>query len=196
MVEEFTIVVFFGCYACAVQRRTLMPVAEKTIAEQLLPEFDVEYGNTRKFLALVPDDKVTWKPHEKSMELGRLAWHLSDFPSWCKGTFDQDVMTFTDADGEKMKGAWQNKTHEDMLARFDTDLAGARAALAAASDEAMARHWKFEWNGQAMIDEPRYDVYRKWVINHMVHHRAQLGVYLRLLDVAIPGCYGPSADEA
>ncbi len=173
-----------------------MPVAEKTIAEQLLPEFDVEYGNTRKFIALVPDDKMTWKPHEKSMELGRLAWHVSDFPSWCRDTLTKDVLTFTDDDGGKMMGAWKDKTHEQMLARFDADLTEARAALAATSDEAMARNWRFEWNGQAMIDEPRIDVYRKWVVNHMVHHRAQLGVYLRLLGVPIPGCYGPSADES
>lgn len=173
-----------------------MPVAEKTIVEQLLPEFETEYGNTRKFLALVPDDKITWKPHEKSMELGRLAWHLSDFPSWCAHVFDRDVLAFKSEDGAQMKRAWEGKTHEQMLARFDADFQDARAALAATNDDAMTHHWKFEWDGQAMIDEPRSDVYRKWVINHMVHHRAQLGVYLRLLGVPIPGCYGPSADEA
>jgi hypothetical protein len=93
------------------------------------------------------------------MELGRLAWHLSDFPSWFRDTLNKDVLTFTDADGGKMMGAWKDKTHEQMLARFDGDLPEARAGLAATSDDAMARHWKFEWNGQAMIDEPRLDVY-------------------------------------
>src|SRR5215469_5925351 len=107
------------CYAVAGPEEDSMPVAEKTIAEQLLPEFDAEYGLTRKFLALVPDDKTTWKPHEKSMELGRLAWHLSDFPSWCRDTLNKDVLAFNDAEGEKMKGEWKNKTHEDMLTRFD-----------------------------------------------------------------------------
>ncbi|HEX3471205.1 MAG TPA: DinB family protein [Silvibacterium sp.] len=168
---------------------------EKTVAEKMLTEFDTEYDNTRKFLALVPDDKLTWKPHEKSMELGRLAWHLSDFPSWCADTLKDDVLKFTTADGEKMKKDWHGKTHEQMLARFDTDLKDARAALAAITDDAWATHWKFEWDGQPIIDEPRIDVYRKWVINHMIHHRAQLGVYLRLNGVPIPGCYGPSADE-
>jgi len=172
-----------------------MAVAEKTIAESLLSEFDAEYGSTRKFLALVPDDKVTWKPHEKSMELGRLAWHLSDFPSWCRDTLVKDVLVFNSKDGEEMKKDWHGKTHEDMLARFDADLPEARAALAATRDEAMSARWKFEWDGMPIIDEPRAEVYRKWVVNHMVHHRAQLGVYLRLLDVPIPGCYGPSADE-
>ncbi len=106
-----------------------------------MPEFDVEYGNTRKFIALVPDDKVTWKPHEKSMELGRLAWHLSDFPSWCRDTLNKDVLTFTDADGGKMMGAWKDKTHEQMLARFDGHLTEARAALAATSDD-LGRLWR------------------------------------------------------
>jgi uncharacterized damage-inducible protein DinB len=169
--------------------------AEKTIAEQLLPEFDMEYANTRKFLALVPDDKASWQPHPKSMELGRLAWHVSDFPSWCRDTLNKDLLVFTSADAEGMKNAWQGKTHADMLARFDADFAEARAALAASTDEAWDAHWKMEWHGAPVIDEPRLDVYRKWVINHMIHHRAQLGVYLRLNDIAIPGCYGPSGDE-
>jgi len=172
-----------------------MPVAEKTTAESLLSEFDTEFGNTRKFLALVPDDRLTWKPHEKSMELGRLAWHISDLASWCSHTFTSDTLSFTDADGAGMRDAWKSKARADMLAHFDADLATARAALASASDEALAARWKMEWNGAPIIDEPRYDVYRKWVVNHMIHHRAQLGVYLRLLDIPIPGCYGPSADE-
>ncbi|HZD50356.1 MAG TPA: DinB family protein [Silvibacterium sp.] len=176
-----------------------MPVAEKTaektIAESFLPEFDAEFANTRKFLALVPDDKPTWKPHDKSMELGRLAWHVSDFPSWCRDTLIKDALVFKSSDGEEMKKAWHGKTRADMLARFDADLLEARAALAATTDDAWAGHWKFEWDGVPFIDEPRIYVYRKWVVNHMIHHRAQLGVYLRLNDIAIPGCYGPSADE-
>jgi len=177
-----------------------MPVAEKTatessISEQLLPEFDVEFGNTRKFLALIPDDKLTWKPHTKSAALGSLAWHLANFGDWCKETLTKDVLNFTDAEAEKIKGEWEGKTREQMLARFDADVKEARAALASTPEEAWAGHWRFEWNGAPIIDEPRYDVYRKWVVNHMVHHRAQLGVYLRLNDIAIPGCYGPSADE-
>src|ERR1700756_4459748 len=102
-----------------------MPVAEKTqttIAEQLLPEFDMEFGNTRKFLALIPDDKLTWKPHTKSMELGRLAWHLANFGDWCKETLTKDVLSFTDANAEQMKGEWKDKTREQMVARFDADV--------------------------------------------------------------------------
>ncbi len=172
-----------------------MPVAEKTIAEQLLPEFDSEYSSTRKLLALVPDDKLTWKPHEKSMELGRLAWHVADFPSWCTDVLNKDGLAFTDEDGAMMMGAWKGKTRDQILARFDTDLEVARPALSSASDDGLAQNWKMEWNGQAFIDGTRIDVYRKWVINHMIHHRAQLGVYFRLNGIPVPGCYGPSADE-
>jgi uncharacterized damage-inducible protein DinB len=164
------------------------------IANHLLREFDEEMGLTRKFLAAVPDDKLTWKPHEKSMELGRLAWHLADFPEWCFTTFERDRLAMGEEDAAKM-GDWKGKTRAGMLERFDRDLPRARAALAGASDEAMAQHWKMEWGGQTVIDDPREYVYRKWSMNHMVHHRAQLGVYLRLLGIAIPGCYGPSADE-
>lgn len=165
------------------------------LREKLLREFDEEFAMTRKFLALVPNDRLMWKPHEKSMELARLAWHLADFPEWCLTTIQQDCFGMTEEDAVKMGDAWKGKTREEMLARFDEKLPEARAALAHASDEDLARHWTMEWGGQTIIDDPKDDVYRKWTVNHMVHHRAQLGVYLRLLGVAIPGCYGPSADE-
>ena len=166
-----------------------------TIAEKLLPEFDEEFATTRKFLALVPDYKLTWKPHEKSMELGRLAWHISDFPEWCRETLDKDVLSMTPEGDAKARHEWEGKTRADMLARFDRDLPGARAALANASDAALAHPWKMEWAGQTFIDSPREDVLRKWTLNHMIHHRAQLGVYFRLNGIPIPGSYGPSADE-
>lgn len=164
-------------------------------AEKLLPEFDEEFGLTRKFLSLVPDDKLTWKPHDKSMELGRLAWHLATFPEWCRDTFAKDTFQMTQEEGEKSSREWENKKRADMLARFDGILPEARAALERASDTDMTSHWKMEWAGQVIIDSPREQVVRKWVFNHLVHHRAQLGVYYRLLGVALPGSYGPSADE-
>jgi uncharacterized damage-inducible protein DinB len=167
-----------------------MPAGEK-----LLREFDEEFANSRRFLSAVPDEHLLWKPHEKSMELGRLAWHLSDFPDWTAMTFTRDVLQWADKDAEEAAHGWKGKTRAQMLARFDADLPRARAALAAATDDQMTRRWKMEWAGQTMIDDPREDVYRKWAMNHMVHHRAQLGVYFRLLGVAVPGCYGPSADE-
>lgn len=166
-----------------------------TIAQELLREFDEEFAKTRKFLVLVPDAKLTWKPHEKSMELGRLAWHLSEFPEWAILTFSKSRHAMTREDGEKMMNGWKGMVREDMLARFDGDLPLARAVLANASDAELAQHWTLVWEGQTVIDEPRLDVYRRYTISHMVHHRAQFGVYLRLLGIAIPGCYGPSADD-
>lgn len=164
-------------------------------AQKLLSEFDEEFATTRKFLALVPDDKLAWKPHEKSMELGRLAWHISDFPEWCRDTLKKDSLKMTEENGANLGGIWKGKTHADMLARFDRELPVARAAVENISDADLTRHWKMEWAGQTIIDSPREEVYRKWVMNHMVHHRAQLGVYLRLNGIPIPGAYGPSADE-
>jgi uncharacterized damage-inducible protein DinB len=167
-----------------------MPVAEK-----LLPEFDEEFGLTRKFLDLVPDDKLRWKPHDKSMELGRLAWHLANFPEWCRDTFAHDTFKMTQEEGETSSREWESKKRADMLARFDGVLPEARAQVQKANDADMSNHWKMEWAGQVIIDSPREQVVRKWVFNHLVHHRAQLGVYYRLLGIALPGSYGPSADE-
>jgi uncharacterized damage-inducible protein DinB len=166
-----------------------------SIADRLLSEFDEEFASTRKFLELVPDDKLAWKPNEKSMDLGRLAWHLADFPEWCGETLKQDVLKMTEEDGAKRMGERIGKKRADMLAKFDRELPEARSMLAKTTDADMARHWKMEWGGQVVIDSPREQVLRKWVLNHMVHHRAQFGVYLRLNGIAIPGVYGPSADE-
>lgn len=167
-----------------------------SLAEKLLPEFDEEFASTRRFLALVPDDKLTWKPHQKSMEMGRLAWHLGDFPSWVTDTVKKDSIAFKSEDAAGMRDEWMGKTREQTLARFDADLKVARAALAATPDEAWTQQWKMMWDGQAIIDSPRLDVYRKWTVSHQAHHRAQLGLYLRLNNIPIPGVYGPSADEA
>ncbi|MBV8550329.1 MAG: DUF664 domain-containing protein [Acidobacteriaceae bacterium] len=164
-------------------------------SEKLLSEFDEEFAATRGFLERVPDDKLTWKPHEKSMELGRLAWHLADFPEWCRNIFKDDVLKMTEEDGAKAMRACEGKRRADILAKFDRELPEARAMLAKAGDADMAHPWKMEWAGQVIIDSPREQVFRKWVMNHMIHHRAQLGVYLRLNGIAIPGVYGPSADE-
>ncbi|MBV9761380.1 MAG: hypothetical protein JO340_12510 [Acidobacteriaceae bacterium] len=164
-------------------------------AEKLLPEFDEEFGLARKFLDLVPDGKLTWKPHDKSMELGRLAWHIATFPEWCRDTFAHDTLKMTPEEGESSSREWEHKKRADMLSRFDQTLPEARAKVEQASDADMANHWKMEWAGQVIIDSPRDQVLRKWVFNHLIHHRAQLGVYYRLLGIAVPGSYGPSADE-
>lgn len=165
------------------------------ISETLLPEFDEEMASTRKFLELLPDEKLGWKPHEKSMNLGQLAWHIADMPSWCSDTLKQDTMTLSQDDYQKMVAAREGKGRKEMLSLFDKDVKDARTRLAAMDDAAMATQWKMIWGDQTIVDMPRAQVLRKWVMNHLVHHRAQLGVYLRLNGIPIPGVYGPSADE-
>ena len=165
------------------------------VSETLLPEFDEEMANTRKFLELVPDEKLGWKPHEKSMPLGQLAWHVAEMPAWCCSTLKQDSLSLTQEDGQKMAAERAGKGRKEMLSGFDENVQDARTRLAALDEAALAANWKMIWGGQTIIDMPREQVLRKWVMNHLVHHRAQLGVYLRLNGVAIPGVYGPSADE-
>jgi uncharacterized damage-inducible protein DinB len=164
-------------------------------SESWLTEFDEEMASTRKFLELVPDDKLGWKPHEKSMSMGQLAWHVSDFAAWCCDTLRQDSMTLTNDDYQKMIAEREGKGKKEMLAGFDKHVSDARTQLAAADDAALAQQWKMTWGDETIIDSPREQVLRKWVMNHLIHHRAQLGVFLRLNGIPIPGVYGPSADE-
>lgn len=160
------------------------------ISQSLLPEFDHEMAGTRKTLERVPEDKFGWKPHEKSMLLGRLAQHLSEIPGWAKPTLEQDSLDFS--------GEYQPPpvgTRAQLLEAFDKNVAQARALIAAASDERLAQPWSLSSNGKTMFTLPRVAVLRGFIMNHMIHHRAQLGVYLRLNDVPVPSLYGPSADE-
>jgi uncharacterized damage-inducible protein DinB len=161
-----------------------------TIAERLLPEFEGEMKKTRKMLELVPEGKMDFKPHAKSMPLGKLAGHVAELPSWGKSTFSLTVLEM----GPDYK-PFDPQTPAEILAEFEKHVPEAREWLTKATDEDMDVNWQFQWGGQTIISQPRYEVYREWVIDHLVHHRAQLGVYLRLLDIKIPGCYGPSADE-
>jgi uncharacterized damage-inducible protein DinB len=165
------------------------------VSKSLLPEFDEEMATTRKFLERVPDEKLGWKPHEKSMTMGQLAWHLSDMPAWCTSTFKVDTLALSDDDYQKKLVERKDKSAKEILAQFDGDLAEARTRLAAADDTVLAQQWKMTWAGQTVVDMPRREVHRKWVMNHLIHHRAQLGVFLRLNGIPIPGAYGPSADE-
>ncbi len=166
-----------------------------SIAEKLLPEFDREFATTRKFLALVPDDKLTWQPHAKSMELGRLAWHISDFPGYALSVTSKPGISVALEDLPKRRSLWVGKDRAAILDRFDSDLKAGREALQAVSDPAWDQHWKMEFAGNTVFDDARRIAFRMVVMNHMIHHRAQLGLYLRLNDIPIPGTYGPSADE-
>lgn len=160
------------------------------IADLLLPEYDQEVGKTRRMLALVPEDKFDYAPHPKSMKLGRLASHLAEMPHWLTTTVTTELLE----PGPDMKG-FTASSRQELLQEFDTRAAAARDHLANASDEDLAVTWTFKWQGKVVFALPRRDVIRSMVLSHMIHHRAQLGVYLRLLDIPIPGMYGPSADE-
>lgn len=161
-----------------------------TISQMLLPEFDREMAATRKMLAIVPEDKFTWKPHEKSMALGRLASHVAEMPGWVGPTIEMDTMEMTP--GNK---PYLAETTAQLLADFDKNVAAAHILIEGASDETLARDWQFIYGGHKVFGGPKSEVLRGMIMNHHIHHRAQLGVYLRLQDVAIPGMYGPSADE-
>jgi len=165
-----------------------------SISESLLPEFDQEMANTRKMLERVPDGKFDWKPHEKSAALGALVTHLSNLPSWTTLTIEQDSLDIapTDAAPTRVEPV---KSRAEALAAFDKNAAAARAGLAGASDELFGKPWSLLAGGQTIMTLPKIAVIRSFVMNHIIHHRAQLGVYLRLNDVAVPSIYGPSADE-
>ena len=163
------------------------------INQAMLPEFDHEMANTRKTLERVPDDKFAWKPHEKSFAMGGLATHLANLPSWTSYTIDQDSLDIA-PNGESPRAMPLNSQAE-LLETFDKNVAAARAALAGASDEHLFKPWMLLANGKTLLTMPRVAVLRSFVLNHLIHHRAQLGVYLRLNDIPVPSIYGPSADE-
>ena len=165
-----------------------------SISEKLLPEFDQEMANTRKLLACVPEEIPDYKPHEKSMPLGRLAGHVAELPNWAVNTIRLTTLDLTPASGEGLK-AFFAKSRAELLETFDKNVAEAREAIAGATDEQLHVIWTLVYKGQTVLQMPRVAVLRVMVMNHLIHHRAQLGVYLRLNNIAIPGMYGPSADE-
>ncbi len=157
---------------------------------EMLPEFDQEMANTRKMLERVPDDHLDFKPHEKSSSLLALAGHVATLPLWVD-------MALKTAELD-MGGGWsrpETNDREQMLAVFDDAVKDARAALEGTKEEDFAVTWTLRSGDEVWFELPRSAVYRSFALNHMIHHRAQLGVYLRLLDVPVPGMYGPSADE-
>jgi uncharacterized damage-inducible protein DinB len=164
------------------------------IQQELIAEYDREVAKTRKVLEAIPADvDFAWKPHPKSMSLGRLAGHVSDTAGeWAISTLTLDKLAFP---ADHKWEAYVPASTAAMLERFDKQVADGKAALAALKPEQWDDNWKFVAGDQVWIDEPKYSVWRNWVLNHLIHHRAQLGVYLRLLDQKIPGMYGPSADE-
>lgn len=163
------------------------------LSNAMLPEFDYEMANTRKTLERVPEDKLDWRPHEKSMTMRGLATHLANLPSWAVHGVNLDELDI--APGGVPVRAEEVRSPAEAVELFDRNVAAARAAIASASDEHLRQRWSLLSNGRTVMTLPRTAVLRTFVMNHMIHHRAQLGVYLRLNDVPVPSLYGPSADE-
>lgn len=162
-----------------------------TLSQSMLPEFDQEMEATRRVLERVPDDRFDWKPHERSMTLGALAVHLAYLPGWAVETLERDEMDL-DVDGGERP---ELSTSEEVLARFDESAGSARAAIEGASDERWFSTWTLRNEGTELFSAPKVGVLRSFVLNHIIHHRGQLTVFLRLLDVPVPQTYGPTADE-
>jgi uncharacterized damage-inducible protein DinB len=164
------------------------------IQKELIAEYDQEITNTRKILAAIPADAdFSWKPHAKSMSLGRLAGHVADTAGeWAISTLNLNTLEFP---ADHKFEPYVPASTAALLEKFDKQVVEAKVGLAGLTPEKWDENWKFVFGGQAWIDDSKYRVWRIWVINHLIHHRAQLGVFLRLLDKPIPGMYGPSADE-
>ena len=161
-----------------------------TISEMLLPEFDQEMASTHSMLDRVPEDKFGWKPHDKSMTMGRLASHVAEMPNWAVFTIKQDNLEMTP--GQKPFIAATKTELMDALAK---NTAAAREAIAGANDTEMSKSWSLIYGGHPVLTMPKASVLRTVVMNHIIHHRAQLSVYLRLNNIAVPGMYGPTADD-
>ena len=159
-----------------------------TIAESLLPEFDHEMATTRRLLERVPSDKGEWKPHVKSFSLGHLAQLVATMPGWITIALEQTALDLATFPG------YSYETTETLLGVFDNHVKEARAALEKAKDGEFEVPWSLKHGEQVLFTLPRFVAVRT-DINHLVHHRGQLSVYLRLLDVPIPSIYGPTADE-
>jgi uncharacterized damage-inducible protein DinB len=164
------------------------------IAHSLLPEFEMEMANTRKTLERVPDEKFEFKPHPKSGSMGWLAGHLANLPLWAVMALKDDSLDIAPAGGQPFKLP-ETKNRKQVLEVFDQNVADAKKGIAAATDEQLMRPWSLLKTGQTIMTMPKIAVLRSFVLNHIIHHRAQMGVYLRLNDIPVPSIYGPSADE-
>jgi len=164
------------------------------ISEALLPEFDQEMGNTRNTLERVPDDKLDWKPHPKSFSMGSLATHICGLMGWTVDIFKNDSFDVAPVGAPPYKDE-PAKSQKELLDRFDKNVKAARTSIADASDEHFMKNWSLLAGGNTLFTMPRVVCIRSFVMNHAIHHRAQLGVYLRLNDIPVPAIYGPSADE-
>jgi uncharacterized damage-inducible protein DinB len=164
------------------------------IAELLIPEFDAEIAVTRKVLERVPDDRGDWKPHPKSFPMGHLAQLVARLPGWTNMVLDRTELDIAPTSGPGFPG-YTLETTATLLAEFDRNAAAARPSIANSSDEDYEVIWTLQRAGVTLGKMTRYGAMRSTVLNHIMHHRAQLALYLRMVDLAVPQMYGPTADD-
>jgi uncharacterized damage-inducible protein DinB len=165
------------------------------ISDALLPEFDQEMAGARKVLARCPDEKFDFTPHPKSWKMVSLATHIVNMIGWTGDVIGKDSFDVAPVGAPPYKEE-PATSNADLLERFDKEVAAARAAIAGASDEQLMAPWSLLQGGANLFSMPRIVCIRSFVMNHTIHHRAQLCVYLRLNDIPVPALYGPSADES
>ncbi|MEP6494912.1 MAG: DinB family protein [bacterium] len=163
-----------------------------TRIETLLAEFEHEARTTRKHLARLSDDQFDWRPHARSYTTGELASHLVDCIRWTAPIFSADELDIDPASYKRYSAA----SSAALLDTFDGEVARGMQAIARASDSNATQPWRLQMRGKVWFEKPREAAFRDMTLNHLVHHRGQLSVYLRLLDIPVPGSYGPTADEA
>jgi uncharacterized damage-inducible protein DinB len=162
-----------------------------SLSQRLITDIESENENTRKLLGVVPQPKLDWKPHERSMTLGQLAGHIAEMPTWL-GAMLEDELDFA-----AMAGSYKPfvpRTREELLSTFESNSRSVRPALNGKDDAFMRGTWTMRKGKEVLMQAPRADVIRQTMLHHLAHHRGQLTVYLRLLDVPVPGTYGPTAD--
>lgn len=164
------------------------------LRDLLLPEWDVECASTRRVFERLPEDRFDWSPHPKSSTVKYLASHLANIAEWGTLTLTRDEFDLSPPGAPPFKMV-EARHRAELLARFDKARDATHAALAGIGDEAFRQNWSLLLGGKVFRTWPRYTALRGFVMNHAVHHRAQLAVYLRLLDVPVPSAYGPTADE-
>jgi len=163
-----------------------------TRIDTLLMEFDHETRTARKHLARLPGDKFDWRPHPKSSTAGQLASHMVDCVRWVEAIFGADELEMDPAAYKPFDA----RSAESLLEAFDAGVAKAKQVMAGATDTNAAQPWRLKMQGKVWFEKPREAVFRDMTLNHLIHHRGQFSVYLRLLDVPVPGSYGPTADDA
>jgi uncharacterized damage-inducible protein DinB len=159
--------------------------------DSLIAEFEREAQTTRRHLERLPNDKLDWRPHEKSFTAGGLASHIVECVSWADSIFNLDELDIDPATYKPYEAA----SASDLLKTFDDNVAAGKQILAGVTDAKLDQLWRFKMAGQLLFERPKAEIFRDFILSHLIHHRGQFTVYLRLLNVPVPGSYGPTADE-